>query len=66
VAAFLLTAADAVGLKVGSDGVDVVTVAPSPVPFELGRWLHAQLCEHKAAVIDIIERENAARTRASS
>jgi hypothetical protein len=61
-AAALLNLAAAMGVLVGTDGVDVVTVAQSPVPLETGRWIHAELCKHKHAVIDII----AARTGASS
>jgi hypothetical protein len=58
----LLTAAQALGIAVGSNGSDVITIARSPVPLELGRWFHSELCKHRAAVIAIIENENAART----
>jgi hypothetical protein len=54
VAALLLSLADALAVKVGSDGTDVITVAKSPVPLELGRWLHAELCKHKREVIAAI------------
>ena len=61
----LLLLADALGIKVGSDGVDVVTVSTSRVPLETSRWLHTQLCKHKRAVIGIIERDIATRTGGS-
>jgi hypothetical protein len=55
----LLLLADALGIKVGSDGVDVVTVSTSRVPFEVSRWLHVELCKRSRDVSKIIEAENA-------
>jgi hypothetical protein len=62
----LLLLADALAIKVGSDGIDVITVSRSPVPLEVGRWLHAELTKHKREVIAAILNENAARMGASS
>jgi hypothetical protein len=60
VAAFLLAAADTLGIKVGYVGDDVITVAPGVSP-ELSYWLHVELAKRAPAVIAIIEDENAAR-----
>ena len=57
-AQLLLSLADALAIKVGFSGTDVVTVARSPVPLEVGRWLHTELCKHSRAVIEIIQQEN--------
>ena len=65
-ALLLLSLANALAIKVGSDGQNLITVSSAPVPLEVGRWLHAELCKHKAAVIALIENENAARTGAMS
>jgi hypothetical protein len=65
-AQLLLSLADALAIKVGFSGTDVVTVARAPVPLAVGRWIHVELCKHKRAVIEIIQQENAARTGASS
>jgi hypothetical protein len=58
----LLDKALALGIRVGTDGDEVITVAQSPVPLEVGRWLHAELCKHKREVIAAIEADAAART----
>jgi hypothetical protein len=54
----LLTEAAGLGIKIGTDGVHVVTVSTSRVPLEVSRRIHAELAKHKAAVIAIIEAEN--------
>ena len=56
-AEFLLAAASSLNVKVGTDGVDVITVTRSRVPFELIRQLHAE--QNRQAIIDHIRRENA-------
>jgi hypothetical protein len=61
-AAFILDAADELNIKVGTNGVDVITVTTTRVPFETIRWLHAELVKHKREVIAAIISENAART----
>jgi hypothetical protein len=61
VAAILLSLANALAVKVGTDGVDVITVAKATVPIEVGLWIHTELCKHKHAVIAIIEADVAAR-----
>jgi hypothetical protein len=55
----LLLLADALAIKVGSDGQNLITVSRARVPPEASRLLHNELCRHRAAVIEIIERENA-------
>ena len=58
VAAFLLDAADALAIKVGTDGENVVTISTTRVPFAAIRWLEAELVNHKREVIAAIMREN--------
>jgi hypothetical protein len=65
-AMLLLRLADALAIKVGYVGTDVITVTRSSVPLEVGRWLHAELSKHKRAVTEIIQQENAARTEVRS
>jgi hypothetical protein len=62
-AMLLLRLADLLAIKVGCDGRDVITVARSPVPVEVSRWVHVELCKRKRAVIKIIEQENEGRSR---
>jgi hypothetical protein len=57
-ARLLLRLADTLGVKVGSDGKNLITITRSAVPPELGRWLHAELCKRSRAVAKIIEQEN--------
>jgi hypothetical protein len=57
-AAFLLTTADALAIKVATDGVDVITISTTRVPFETIRWLEAELVKNKQAVIAAIMRKN--------
>ena len=65
-ATFVLAAADELNIKVGTDGVDVITISTRLVPLEVGRWIHGELAKNKRAVIAAIQRENAARTGAMS
>ena len=66
VAAFLLDAADSLNIKVATNGVDVITVSTTKVPFETIRWLEAELAKHKRAVIAAILGETAGRSGAAS
>ena len=64
-AMLILRQAQALGIGIATDGVEVITVAPG-VPLELSNWLHVELAKRAPAVIAIIEDKNAARTGASS
>jgi len=66
VAAFLLDAADSLNVKVGTDGISVITVSTSRVPVATVTALERELVKNKRAVIALIESENAARTGATS
>jgi hypothetical protein len=65
-ARFILDAALALGIRVGTDGEELVLVAPLKVPRETRRWFETKLDEFRAEVIDFIQRENAARPGAVS
>jgi len=60
-AAFILREAAAAGIKIGTDGVEVITVSSSRVPLATITALEAELVKNKLAVIALIERENAGR-----
>ena len=59
-ATLLLAAAAALNIKVGTDGVDVITVS-TRVPLAVIRWIEDELVKNKPAVIAVIQRENAGR-----
>jgi hypothetical protein len=54
----LLLLADALGIKVGSDGVDVVTVSTSRVP---RHWFDARSPEERAAILQHLEQRKERR-----
>jgi hypothetical protein len=56
-ALLLLTQAADLGIKVGTDGRNLITVSRSPVPLELSRRLHTELCKHRTDVIEIIKNQ---------
>ena len=58
-ARFILDEAAALGIRVGTDGNELLMVAPLRVPREARRWFETKLDEYKAEVIDFIQRENA-------
>jgi len=64
-AAFILNEAAGLGIRVGTDGNELVLLAPMRVPREVRRWFETKLDEFRAEIIDFIQRENAARTRGS-
>ena len=66
VAAFLLDAADSLNVKVGTDGISVITVSTSRVPVATVTALERELVKPKRAVIAAIMLENAAQQEASS
>jgi hypothetical protein len=61
-ARFILDEATALGIRVGAsdDGSEFVMVAPMRVPRETRRWFETRLEEHRAEVIEIIQK-NAGR-----
>jgi len=66
VARFLLAAADDLGVRVGTNGDDLVTVTTTRVPVATITALERELVKPKRAVIAAIMLENAARQEASS
>jgi hypothetical protein len=59
-AEFVLREALALGIRVGTDGSELVMVAPMRVPRETRRWFETRLEEHRAEVIEVIQK-NAGR-----
>jgi hypothetical protein len=51
---FILTEAAGLGIKIGTDGTELLMIAPLRVPRKVRTWFEAALNQHKAAVIDII------------
>jgi hypothetical protein len=60
-AAFVLREAQALGIRVGTDGNELVMVAPLRIPRDVRRWFEHWLDQFRDEVIDIILRENAGR-----
>jgi hypothetical protein len=58
-AAFILHAALELNIRVGTDGTELLMVAPARVPSDVRRWFEKKLDEFRAEVITIIQRENA-------
>lgn len=58
-AAFVLREALALNICVGTDGNELVMLAPMRVSIETREWFYRQLYELKSEVIDIILRKNA-------
>ena len=56
--AFILREAQALGIRVGTDGTELVMLAPMRVPREVRRQLELALDEYREEVIDLIQREN--------
>jgi len=57
---FVLREALALGIRVGTDGSELVMVAPMRVRRETRRWFETRLEEHRAEVIEVIQK-NAGR-----
>jgi hypothetical protein len=62
IAELILHEALALDIHVGTDGSDLVMLAPLKVPRDVRRAFEAALEEFRAEVIDAIQRDNAART----
>ena len=60
-AAFILREAQALGIRIGTDGDELILVAPLRVPRDVRVWFETQLEEHRAEIIAIIQREKAGR-----
>jgi hypothetical protein len=58
-AEFILAEAANLGIKVGTDGDELVMLGPVRVPDALQKWFATKLEEFRDEVIDIIQRENA-------
>jgi len=61
-AAFILDEATALGIRIATDGDELIMLVPLRVPRETRRWFEIQLHEFRAEVVNIILRKNAART----
>ena len=57
----LLEEALTLGIRVGTDGTDLIMHVPKQVPTETREWFYRQLYELKPQVIALIQRENAGR-----
>ena len=66
IARFILEEATALGIRIGTDGTELVMLAPMRVPRETRRWFEIKLDEFGAEIIDFIQRENAAQPGAAS
>ena len=58
----LLEEALTLGIRVGTDGTDLIMHVPKQVPTETREWFYRQIYEFKAEVIEVIRRETAARS----
>jgi hypothetical protein len=58
-AKIILRAASNLGVKVGTNGIELLMLAPARIPTETRRWFEAALDQHRAAVIAVIMAENA-------
>ena len=52
----ILAEAAGLGIKIATDGTELVMLAPLRVPQATRRWFEAALAEHRAAVIAAIQR----------
>jgi len=60
-AVFVLREAQALGIAVGTDGTELVMLAPMRVPREVRRQFERALDKYAAEIIAVIQRENAGR-----
>jgi hypothetical protein len=51
---------------VGTDGTDIVLLAPARIPRDVRRWFETWLNEFRAEVIAVIQADAAARTEVRS
>jgi len=63
---FILDAALELNIRIGTDGNELVVLAPVRVPYETQKWFATKLDEFQAEIIAVIQRENAARTEVVS
>jgi hypothetical protein len=57
-ALFILEEAAALGIHVGTDGEDLLMIAPMRVPGDVRRWFETQLNEYRREIIAAIQRDN--------
>jgi hypothetical protein len=58
-AAFILHAALELNIRIGTDGSELVMIAPLKVPRETRVWFEKKLDEFREEIIDFIKKENA-------
>jgi hypothetical protein len=62
-AEFVLNEALALNIRVGTDGDELVLIAPLKVPRETRVWFENELYKYKPEIIEVIQRKNAAPSR---
>ena len=60
-AEFLLREALALGIRVGTDGSELVMLVPARVPWATVRWFEHELSNRQHEIVDYILKENAAQ-----
>jgi hypothetical protein len=65
-ALIILNKALALGIHVGTDGDELVMLAPARLPYKTRRWFGIWLDNFRAEVITLIQEDVAARTGATS
>ena len=59
-AAFILRETQLMGIRVGTDGSELIMIAPVAMPRTTRLWFENKIVEYRADVIAVIQRENAA------
>jgi hypothetical protein len=59
-AAFILRETQLLGIRVGTDGSELIMIAPVAMPRTTRLWFENKIVEYRADVIAVIQRENAA------
>jgi hypothetical protein len=59
-AAFILREAKALGIRVGTDGIEVIAVMPLKIPTDIRHRFELAIDRHRREIIDQIMRENRA------
>ena len=59
-AAFILRECLALNVRVGTDGSELIMIAPVAMPRTTRLWFENKIVEYRADVIAVIQRENAA------
>jgi len=53
-AAFILAEADNLGIKIATDGAELIVIETPRLPFETSKWFTTQLYEFRELVIELI------------